>query len=237
MDIISDAKSYISSKFVGVPTDDFDDDTVITLIDQLYPGGWADYQLDFRRFEATVVTPEARPSMLKLWSQFQQLAGGSVQRYRRGVHDEVLSVDLTTMEAMIQVHKVDHRSTRDIITQVGLKLLTAKDAVTVWADESPTEEIVWALKCGDTDRATLLARLSVLADKLPKATTHVRWGRVATPDWVATQREQFETCYRPGGEKTPMQGWVARLELSHEQAHKGEAFQKPVKVVKIQKGA
>jgi hypothetical protein len=132
------------------------------------------------------------------------------------------------MEALIRVHEVDERSSRDVIRRTGIKLLTKSDVVVIWADTDVTEDIIWELRTGNRDRATLIARLSALAADLPESVTHVRWGRVATPDWVAIQKEQVETCYRPGTSNTPMDGVIRQAELSHKQYFEGSTFQNPI---------
>jgi hypothetical protein len=147
-----------------------------------------------------------------MFAKLRQKVGGSPHTFRLKPHEEVLKAEITDDRcvAVIAVVEVEMHRSFDKITRKGLKLMVWNHVDSPFAPgkkvwTKPEILIVW-----DNDSEGLV-RL---------------WGESNTPERQRARDLQFEECYRPGTEKTPMKGWVARLEVSHKQAHADEVYPK-----------
>jgi hypothetical protein len=174
------------------------------LIDKTFEGGWAAYKADFDRFHQQAKAAVEEFSPMKKYAFVQMMTGKRLTEY-----DEIINVERAELTVKIVLSKatVERRSRRDIVTSRELQLW-------VWKRDSTDEGF------GKPDMVSFDEAL---------LEQHHRWGAINTPERHAAIREQFETCYRPGTDKTPLPGWIARLGVSHEQAHENEAFQMPPK--------
>lgn len=205
-DLLADAQRYISAQLGGHDMSQFDLSTIRPLIDQTFPGGWVAYKADYDRFHAMQRQVTEAMSPMKKYAFVTTMTGKRLTEY-----DEIVTVDVSddelTCKIVLSCATVERRSRRDIVTARTLRLY-------VWSRD--TTDTGWGKPdTVELDEATL--------------ESHYRWGAINTPERHAAIREQFETCYRPGTDKTPLPGWVARLGVSHEQAHENEAFQAPPK--------
>lgn len=197
--LLVDARSYLTGHFGGVDMSDLPLDSVKSCIDQLYTGGWVAYEADFRRFDATTTVTTEAFSPVKQKIIVEHHIGRRLK-----MHDEILSFECTDtrLAFALSFAKVDYRSRRDVITARRIEL---------WVHERATADDTWG-------RAQVVEMDTATDEAL------VLFGAINTPDRAAAIAEQVETCYRPGTEKTPMAGWVARAELSWKQAHADETF-------------
>lgn len=205
--MMADARSYLSRHLSGTDMSSFDDTVIRSCIESSYPGGWADFESDFMRTmidtQRAFVRRSTELSPIKKKAMVEHFT-----RRKLREHDAIISADFgeTDMKFVLSRATVDYKSRRDVITARTLELhvFTRPDATSKWSHQ-------------------MIDTTSEVDDQF------IRWGAVNTPERDAVIREQVETCYRPGSEKTPMQGWVARLEVSHKQAHANETFQSPKK--------
>lgn len=202
-DIMADARSYLSRKLGGYDFSSFADDVVRGCIESSYPGGWSDFESDFvaslQRAQSRAVSEALSP--IKLKARVEYLIGRKLRLY-----DEIISADLGTDHAKIVVSfaTVDYRSRRDIVTARTLTLFVFTRTESGWHRQ-------------------------IIDTETPEKSESVRFGAINTPERAEAIAEQVETCYRPGSDKSPMQGWVARAEMSWDQAHADEPFQAPSK--------
>lgn len=201
-DLLHDARSFVQSKMGGVDMSGIPEAAVRHAIESLYPGGWTAYEHDYRRFHAATeaaLTEVLSPVKRKI--KTEQWTERKLRPY-----DEIVKAEWTDLEVIIvlSVAEVEYGSRRDKVISRHLVLYkwTRSSITDAW-----TKDSLWV-----DDRVT---------------EDHHRWGRIRDEERAESDAEQFETCYRPGTDKTPMQGWVARAELSHKQAHEDEVFQKP----------
>ena len=214
-DIMDHARKYVADLVPGIDTATIPDDAIRASVDGFYDGGWD----AFRRFWETPLVPE-KVRVKTEADHYRELVAimpyRERQKYRLGIHDEVLAFgeswndeeSVQTIMAMIRVAEVEVRSRRDHIKSTTTRLLTMTTYV---------ETGIVKVEVFDTP------------DPEPEIGDFVRWGRIRDAARVESDTEQLETCYRPGTHKTPLAGWVARLELSWEQAHESEGFQDPIK--------
>lgn len=190
---MADARAYLSDHF-GIDLNDTPADAVRTFIDSLYPNGWSGYEQNFRRYLRTMT---AQPGAEE-YSPIKQRAivGGLTKRLKE--YDDIVAFHFEQgVEATFVVSRasvVDERSRRTLITERELVLTKI-----VWTSEGPTKTEV-----SITESVT---------------ENHHRYGGITTVQRAAEQKEQFETCYRPGTASSPMLGWMARLEASHKDMH------------------
>lgn len=201
-DLANDARRYLTERLLGVDMSDLPIDSTVSMVEQLYPGGWAAYRDNYMRFMRDTqreVTEKLSP--IKQKALVQHMIGRKLRMY-----DEIISADFgdTETKIVLRIAQVDYRSRRDVVTGATIQLHVF---------QRPTPDAKWSHQCIEVDDEVDLQ--------------HVRFGAVNTPERDEAIKEQVETCYRPGTHKSPMKGWVARAELSWDQAHADEAFQKP----------
>ncbi len=193
-DLMDDARAYLSAHFKIDIGSDVPSESVRTFIESLYVGGWSHYEANFRRYLRTMTVEPG----VEEFSPIKKRAIVSELTRRLKEYDEILSFDFQQGVAatfvVSRATAVDERSRRTIITERELILtkLVWTDGVMSKSEVSMTEAV---------------------------AENHHRFGGITTVQRAAEQKEQFETCYRPGTSNTPLQGWVARLEISHKEAH------------------
>lgn len=201
-DLMADAKAYVADA-MQCDASIVPDGSVSTFVDKLYPGGWSAYESNFRRFYARV-TPKA----VEEFSPIKKLA--IVQRFtgiRLSEFDQILLFEVTDLNMKFVISRatqIDRRSRRDIVTERTLQL--------------------WQINRNSTDE--YWGRPDYVESVEAVSESYYRWGVIHTPERDASIREQVETCYRPGTSKTPMQGWIAKLEISWKEAHENEEFPK-----------
>ena len=127
----------------------------------------------------------------------------------------VVSVDVSDDEAVavIRTCSVETRRSRDKITSIGLKKITYRRGDYKLPDGSTRK--VWTTK-------PVIETVS-----MPVNEDVLTWGRAWTADRVHEMEWQADTCYRPGTDTAPMDGPIRKLEISHKEAFKDEAFQNP----------
>lgn len=190
---MADARSYIASTFGGVDMGDVPSVTIRETVDKLFPGGWVAYERDFMRFRRPAAEPANSPHNLRV------TAAALIGKRVLGEYDEVHAFEVTdtTRKLVVSIAIVDRKTRRDIVTARRLQLWT-------WTRSNPDE--AWS----KPDKVEMEEAVNE---------HHIRYGVVNTPDRAASAAEQFETCYRPGSSKAPMAGWIARAQLSWEQAY------------------
>jgi len=202
--LVSDARAFVSSKFGGNDMSGVPLAAIRHAVDSLYDGGWIAYERDFARFHTTTAARTEAYSPVK-----QRAIVSAMTKRRLGDYDEIVNFDLQPLESAIFVVSrasvVDRRASRDIVTE---------REITLWKFTC-TPGVGWS-----RDFVTITEAVHEV---------HTRYGVINTPVRDAEKREQFETCYRPGSERTPLQGWVARLEMSWSQAHENDMPAVPVK--------
>lgn len=202
--VVDDARHFVASQFGGVDMSDVSPESIRVAVEKLYSGGWEGYVRDFRRF--TTTTESAK---VEKYSPIKQRAivGALIRRPLRD-YDEIIKFDFDQETGgrfvVSRPSVIDRRSRRDIITEREITLYKFERVEGQWKwDFVDMTEVVHE--------------------------EHSRYGSINTVQREADKKDQFENCYRPGTDRTPMQGWAARLELSWEQAHKDEVFQQPIK--------
>lgn len=201
--VFDDARSYLSAQLGGVDMSAFADDIIRDNVDKVYPDGWHAFQRDYARFHTAQQKVMESLSPVKQKILVEHMTGRRVKEY-----DEIVTVDQSDLSVKIVVKyaTVEYGSRRDKVTAYSTVLYVF----------SRTEVgAPWSKDTLDIDEAANEG--------------HIKFGTVNTPERHEAIREQVETCYRPGTDRTPLSGWVARAELSHEQAHADETFQKPSK--------
>jgi hypothetical protein len=193
---MDDARSYLSRELHGMDMSEVPDEAVKTCVEKSYEGGWIAYEADYHRVMRVTAKPEVELTPFQKWVKVARIVGGAPDRFHLRPHQEVISVDITDDEikAVVKLARTEERSNRDRVT-FGAKLIVWKRTESGWSAPEAVE--VWT---EDTEEI-------------------VRWGRVRTADWVESQLEQYETCFRPGTHKSPMQGPAARLEITREELH------------------
>lgn len=191
-----DARSYLSRELGGLDMSAVPFEALKSCIEQSYEGGWIAYEADYHRVMSLTAPPEVELTPFQKWAKVARMIGGSPHQFHLRPHQEVVSVDMTDDEikAVLKIARTEERSQRDIVTY-GVKLIVWHLTESGWS--APESIDVW------TEDAQEI----------------VRWGRVRTEDWVASQMDQYETCYRPGTKRSPMQGPAARLEITREELH------------------
>lgn len=193
-----DARSYLSRVLDGLDMSTVPYEKVQACVDQSYDGGWAAFEADFHRVMALDAPKPVELTPFQKWAKLSRMMPWEPRTtWILRPHQEVLSVTVTDDEvkAVIKIARTDEKSQRDVVTY-GKRLI-------VWTridEERWSKESIEVWPEDDTEEI-------------------VRWGRVRTPDYVASQREQYETCYRPGTHKSPLQGPAARLGVSREEFH------------------
>lgn len=204
MNLLDDARQYLSVQFKQ-DMSDLPEDSVRGCIEKLYSGGWVAYSQDYARFHATQreVLREVM-SPIKRKAYVENLTGKRIKEY-----DEIISVDKADLEVKILVKRaiVEYGARRDKVTGERVEL--------------------WVFRRESTDH--MWPKAQYIEVETVAQAGFVKFGSINTPEREADKREQVETCYRPGTDKTPLQGWVARAEISWEQAHANEGFQSPIK--------
>jgi hypothetical protein len=191
-----DARSYLSRTLHGMDVSSVPFEAVVGCIESSYEGGWAAYKADYERVMQVAAKPKPVLTPFQKWVKLSRMIGGSPQFWHLRPHQEVQSVEVNDHEAkaVIKLARTKETASRDVV-QYGYKLIAWKRTDNGWS--APEDIEVW----------------TEVAEEI------VRWGRVRTEDWVESQKEQFETCFRPGTHKSPMQGPAARLEVSREEFH------------------
>ena len=197
--IEDDARDYLSRQLKGMDVSSVPFEAVKSCVAQTYEGGWVAYEADFNRVMSLREKPTPVLTPFQLWAKLPNIVETPRSYFLLRPHSEVISVDIgdDEIKAVLRIAKVDERAQRDRISY-GAKLIVWKRDEDGWWSYTPESITVWGSEYEEL----------------------VRWGRVKTAEWVASQREQYETCYRPGTEKTPMQGPAARLGVSREEFHK-----------------
>lgn len=209
-DLMDDARSFVSAQFGGIDMKDMAEDAIRNAVEKLYHGGWQDFEAAFRRAMSVTSDPikVEEWSPLKVRIKFNRIA--TTYRYARrlGMHDEVESFSITDtdMKFVISRARVDVKSRRDVITARTIELHSFTRAA---------DSHLWSHDMVDM---TTEVHEEV-----------VRFGSVMTPERYAAIMDQYETCYRPGTEKAPMAGYIARAEVSWQQMHADDTFQTPSK--------
>ena len=204
-DLMADARVYLSRHLGGVDFSGYSNEVIRDCIESAWPGGWSDFESAFmrnvRETQRLALQSTEQLSPIKRKAMVEHYLGRRLKMY-----DEVVSSEFTPtkVQFVLSLATVDYRSRRDIVTSRRLELH-------VFTRE--TEEGRWSHQTIDSESHDL--------------ESHVRFGAINTPERDEATKEQVETCYRPGTEKAPMQGWVARAEMSHKQAHATERFQSP----------
>jgi hypothetical protein len=169
---------------------------IMACVEKSYEGGWAAFEADYHRVMDITAKPEPKLTPFQMWAKLPNIVGGPRDRWMLRPHEEVESVVMTDTEikAVLTIAKIEERAQRDRVT-FGKRLIVWTRTDDGWHRESID---AWGEDAHEI----------------------VRWGRVRTPDYVASQREQYETCYRPGTKKSPLQGPAARLGVTREEFHK-----------------
>jgi len=216
--VYDDARSYLSRTLGGFDMSAFDDATIRRNIEAGFEGGWDAFKADYERFHA----PERKDRGQAVLTPFQQyvklrrMVHGQERDFRLKPHEEVLAVEVTddVARVMIKVVSLDERSRADVIVATGTKFMTFK-------------------KFGDSAHMALMGRwkqrpvdVTVYWDDEPTVADQHRWGRLRTPERVESDGWQLGTCYRPGTAKSPMDGYVRRMEVSWEEAFADEVGSK-----------
>lgn len=176
-------------------------DAIRNAVESLYDGGWTAYVRDFRRFTATAAPKTEQYSPIK-----QRAIVGAMTRRPLRDYDEIVKFDFNQDAhgtfVVSRPSVIDRRSRRDIITEREITLYKfTRNAEGGW----------------EWDFISITESVNEV---------HTRWGTINTLERDRDKRDQFENCYRPGTDRTPLKGWVARLELSWKQAHENEVFPK-----------
>lgn len=196
--IFDHGRRYISDVLRGMDTSDLEDDLVIELVDKHYISGWKGFSKFWSEIPGTT-KPAAQLTDKQRFLQLRervtsQLHPGGI--WHLGQYDEVLcyteKADVT--QVCLCVATVEERSRQDVIVSTVTRFITV-------------------------DHTSGKYDYKDYADPEPQLSTTHRWGRLRDAERVESDSWQLETCYRPGTSKTPMKGWIARLELSWEQAH------------------
>jgi len=189
-----DAYDFVSSKMGGTDMSSVPFEAIRGAVDHLYEGGWVAYERDFRR--ATTTAESYSPIKQKAIVE-------AMTKIRLREYDSIIKFDFDPDDhATFVVSKattIDRRARRDIVTERELTLF----------------------KFTRSDGKWLLESISIT-----EAVNEIyhRFGSVNTVARHADKKDQFENCYRPGTSRSPLAGWVARLELSWDQAHANEVF-------------
>lgn len=198
--LMADARAFVTSKFGGNDMSSVPVEAIRAAVEQLYDGGWVAYERDFRRFHNTVSVVESEP-----FSPVKQRAIVSAMTKRRlGDYDDIIVFDFDQNDhatfVVSRVTVIDRRARRDIVSEREITLYKFT--------RSP--EVGW--------------KLESVSITEPVSEIHQRFGTINTVQRERDKKDQYENCYRPGTHKSPLPGWVARLELSWDQAHADEVF-------------
>lgn len=193
-----DARSYLSRQLGGIDVSEVPFEAVKSCVEKSYEGGWVAFEADFHRVMSITEKPKLPPTPFQLWAKLSRIMTWEPRTtFILRPHQEVVSVDMTDDEvkAVLRIARTEERATRDRVTYGARLIVWKRDADGDWGRSQSID--VWT----------------------EEAEEMVRWGRVRTPEYVASQREQFDTCFRPGTHKSPMQGPAARLEITREELH------------------
>lgn len=191
-----DARSYLSRTLSGMDVSSVPFEAVVACIESSYEGGWTAYVADYNRVMQVTAKPEPVLTPFQKWAKLPSIIGGPRMRWILRPYEEVQSVDIgdDEVKAVLRIARTKERTMRDEVTY-GMRL------------------IVWTLdESGNWKRESI----DVWGEDAEEV---VRWGRVRTEDWVESQKDQYETCYRPGTKKSPLQGPAARLGVTREEFH------------------
>lgn len=194
----ADAYAFVSGQLGGNDLSELPFDAIKKAVEKLYDGGWQAFEAAFNR------ACGGGAKATEQWSPIKQKAiVEAMTKIRLSEYDEIVKFSLDQqVEATFVVSRasvIDRRARRDIITEREITLYKFVCYPTGWHKDSVT-----------------------ITESVNEV--HHRFGSVNTVTRAADKKEQFENCYRPGTSRTPLQGWVARLELSWKQAHADEVF-------------
>lgn len=200
------ARVWLSRFLGGSDVSHFSDDEVVAFVEKAHPGGVADladvpqvttYSSDSVPFWAKDRDPSASRELPDTPIR-QRARAMSMFRYRMPAHADWVDAKFSPTEVIIHliVREVDVRSRRVKVVREGQRLVR-------WS--RPAEGMMW----GRADE------LTVWSDD-PSYDVHL-FGSIMTPEVHADKTEQWETCYRPGTERTPMQGPASRAGVSRKE--------------------
>lgn len=196
MSLLDHARRELSRHLGDVDLSGMPEAGVRSGVNALILGGWQRMAEEYRRDLAAKASAESdTPSPV----QVRLIAAKWLGRRHLREYDEVKDLQVSENRRVLVVSfaVVEHKATFDY---VGARVLQ----INVWTRNPETFD--WDL-----------SRTEVINKTEEK---HYRaHGAVNTPERDAEQREQVETCYRPGTSSAPMDGWVRRLEVSHKDVH------------------
>jgi len=212
-DLYADARHFIGKHFGGADMSSLPKERVREVMDSIHPDGWEGYATDYESFvERASAGDRTRPdeipwelrSPIQKWAALRRHVHGTAHDFWIKPHTEVINVELgdEISHAALRIADYTEGARRDKIHRYGIKLMT-------WKVISTSER--WGKVWGKPET------LIVWQDEAP--TEYARWGAVNTPERHASKTEQYDTCYRPGTHKSPMQGPAARLGVTREEFH------------------
>lgn len=208
---ITAARQYVQQFLGGMDISSLDDLTVIDFIKTSYPGGAEafDERYPLAHMEHSWLSDKPRPvTTMQRRARAQRMTG-----FRVKPHEEVIDVEFDagddeyykseSIKVLMSVVDSEERGRRTRINRSGKKLM-----------EFHRTGLIWVLK----------HQITVWDDDV--TFDFHKWGRISTIEYTASQREQFQTCYRPGTSRTPLQGPAARLGISDKEYWSNETYPK-----------
>lgn len=206
-ELLYEARSFIDRHFKYVASEAvqlMEPEIVRKSIDQIYPGGWEGLRKDrddslLRMSKVFATNPE--PSLISEWWRLRRVVNGDQSYFFIRPHTEVEMVEIGELEckALVRVAEVELGERRDKIKRRGMRLM-------VWKRESTSD--YWPRHPNE---------ITAWENDAPVA--YHKWGRIRTPERVASDEEQVATCFRPGTKKAPQDGPAAKLKMSREEFH------------------
>lgn len=196
--LMDEARDYLSGYLKGLPVDSIDDASVQAGVGQIYPGGWAAFRESYERAYRTSPARVSAPSPVQQWARLRARIGGHPHDFHLRPHTDVLQVKIgdDVCMAALRIAEFTEGPRRDVVHRYGIKIMT------------------WTRGMYSFGRAK-----SVIMWEDEAPSEFARWGSVNTPERHEDKMDQYETCYRPGTEKRPMQGPAARLGVTREELH------------------
>lgn len=205
------ARVWLSKHLGGHPVDHFTDDEVRSFVEGAYPGGYAALTdvpapVTFKSGEVPFwakdrgshFVRDLPDTPIRQRARVQGLTG-----FKMPAHAEWVDAKVSTTEIVVHliVREVKEETRRVKVLREGQRLVR-------WS--RPEGNGYW----GRAQELTVW-------DDDPSYDVHI-FGAIMTPEVAADKREQFETCWRPGTDRTPMQGPAARAEMSWKQYWDGD---------------
>lgn len=195
MNIYREAREFVQSA-LGIEVSDLSDEKIKFCVEGFYPGGWEGLVESCREIER-LARPATPRTPFQIFAEIVRNLTPIVDGRKRTdllrlkLYEEVVSAQLEDGKAVVLIRtaKLDERSRRDRVTY-GMRLMQ-------W---TRTESGEWAF--------------DMLEVPTTDAREYSRYGYVNDILRAASQREQYEICYRPGTHKSPMQGPAARLQIT-----------------------